>query len=128
MRYDRLISIVLIALGFALLVFSFVSDASAHSISAMRYTAFDMISLSWISFLFPRSNADLKREALSGARFIGLALGTIGFVAISVYLIAGMPSTVSDELMMSIVVIALPAAIIVPVIAKSFQQKWARAQ
>ena len=122
-RYDRVISFALICIGAAMVLYSLFSNASEHTISAMRFVGVDMIFFSWISYLSPRSNADLKEQAFSAGRFLALSLATVGVVIVSIYLAAGLPRTPSEALMLTMLIVALPAAIIVPVIVRGLQTK-----
>ena len=122
-RYDRVISFALVCMGAALVLYSLFSDASEHTISSMRFVGVDMIFFSWISYLSPQSNADLKDQAFSAGRFLALSLATIGLVIVSIYIAAGLPRTPSEALMLTMLVVALPAAIVVPVIVRRLQTK-----
>ena len=127
-NYDRLLSVTLISLGAALLLYSGLGSASEHTMSAVRFVGFDMLFLSWLSYLSPRSNVDFRRQAFTAARYLAISMATIGVVVVTVYLIAGLPGTVSNALLLTMLLIALPAALIVPVIAKSVHAKWSRPQ
>lgn len=123
MLLDRKISISVLCLGVALLISALLADWSEHARDAVIFLAIDCIFFTLISFGHPRTDAELKSQAVEGLKFTLLSVAVLGFVAGVIYLVAGAPRSVSDQTLLTIIVFGLPAALVLPPVLRRLVAK-----
>ena len=119
MNYSRAVSTILIVVGAALLVACLVSNALGRETAAF---AISMIFWSVLAYLAPRSNDDWVRGAVSVLHFSVLSFATFASIALAAYLLFGAPEVLSDEMLTVVLAFGLPAALVVPLIARQVTQ------
>ena len=122
MNISRSISILLIVAGLGLLVATFLTETLGRESASFAVT---MILWSAIAYLAPKSNDDWVRDAIGVLHFSVLAIATFLAIALTVYVLFGSPEFLSDELFTVILAFGLPAALVIPLVAKQLARRSA---
>ena len=122
MNISRAISIFLIVAGFGLLVATFLTETLGRDAASLAVT---MMLWSAIAFLTPKSNDDWVRDAAGVLHFSVLAIASFFAIALTAYVFFGSPEFLSDELFTVILAFGLPAALMIPLVAKQLARRSA---
>jgi hypothetical protein len=123
MLADRWLSACLALAGAAMVAFGIIADRDEGSHSLLTFVGFDCLLFSLVGFLCPRSNLELRHQAINFAQFTALAVASFGAVAVLVFVLFGAPRPVGEEVFSTSLTLGLAAALVTPIFAKHFITK-----